>query len=117
MSASSMPAVKFSRHAIARYQERVQPDRSEGEAAEHLERLLPFGDIDLRAPAWLRDRTRRDAAGYLTVADVAFPLQANETGGLTAVTCLARGSMSEAARAHRTERKCSAASRRLQRRR
>jgi hypothetical protein len=100
-----------SRATRSRYRERVHPDRSEGEAAEHLERLLPFGHVREHPPDWLRDRTRRDAARYLTVADVAFPLLANEAGGWTAVTCLARGCPSEAARAHRARQKRAAARR------
>jgi hypothetical protein len=97
--------VHVSQHAVERYRERVHPDRSQTEAAEHLLALLPFGDVSAHAPTWLHDRTRHDAPGYLTIADVAFPLKLNERGGWTAVTCIPRSCLSEASRARRSARK------------
>lgn len=112
MNTADRQTVKFSRHAIERYRERVHPDRSQEEAAEHLERLLPFGDVGAHPPDWLRGKTRRDAAQYLTVADIAFPLLPDEAGGWTAVSCLARGCPSEATRARRTRQRRAASARR-----
>lgn len=103
-------------HAVKRFRERVRPGLAWDAAESELLRLLDLGEIAAEPPAWLADRQLETAESYLVVGDLVFPLARssyNDSRWL-AKTCLARGGISELARArrkrHRHER-----SRRIQR--
>lgn len=82
-----MARVRFSRHAVERYVERVKPGLSFGAAAAELEGLLWSGALELtdEAPAFCGSPNPDD--GFLRLGDIAFPLLRKPSGYLLATTC------------------------------
>jgi len=94
-------------HAIARFHERVRPTLDRRAAEDELARLVAIGLITSEAPFWHATRQRQRAHAYLVVGDLVLPLkpQRGDQSVLIAVTCIARGGLSDAARARRNERR------------
>jgi hypothetical protein len=86
--------VLISTHAIERYQARVRPGLTFEQAEADLQRLLALGTLTRIPPEWLAARQR----------DLVFPLDParSDQTAMCALTCLARGGISTAARARRT---------------
>jgi hypothetical protein len=99
--------VTLSQHAVDRYQQRVRPALSAELAREDLGRLIGLGRVASEPPSWLADRQAQRAAFYLTVGDVVLPLDPDrrDTERLIALTCIARGGISEIARHARNQRR------------
>lgn len=77
--------VILTRHAVERYIERVKPMLDYEQALDELARLLKMADWGAPAPTWAQ--TRRDATGWVVIADsIAFPVVTNRL-----MTCLTRG--------------------------
>ncbi|MGK2938805.1 MAG: hypothetical protein ACSLFR_13530 [Solirubrobacteraceae bacterium] len=90
-------------HAVRRYIERVRPGSEPARAHAELMQLLGVADFVFEAPEWLARRARQTAPVYAVIADVVLPLQVGrDRDSLVAVTCLTRGTLSEAARARRS---------------
>jgi hypothetical protein len=107
----SLPAgsvlIALSRHSVARYQERVRPGLDHHLAHTDLKRLMQLGEVTNRPPSWLARREAQRAAFYLTIGDVVLPLDPcrRDRDQLVALTCIARGGLSDAARANRNLRR------------
>lgn len=108
MTVASIPfSVQFSDHAIARYRQRCKPGLDHENAGQDLGRIADLGRVLTEAPHWLAERARQASPLYLEVGDVVFPLVPDRAGssGWCAVTCIARGGISEPARSKRNERR------------
>jgi hypothetical protein len=89
-------------HAITRFNERVRPGLATGHAGDELDRLLDIADYALEPPEWVSLRSCSRAPVYAVIGDIALPLQVAHNGAnLVAVTCLARGGLSQPARERR----------------
>lgn len=103
--------IRIRLHAVERYVERVKPALSIDQAAEDLKQLARTCGRIGRRPAWSSDRLDAPGLGLaftewlLLGDDVALPLLASDDGGALAVTCIARGGISEAAANDRGERR------------
>lgn len=105
--------IEFSVHAHDRYRERVKDNLDPVRADAELLQMLPFSELVAvdDAPAWLADaaaherRSGAETAGYLLLADAAFPLVDRGDGTLTTTVCLARGGLGEVARRARSARR------------
>ena len=97
-------AIRFSDHAINRYQQRCKPALDRVNAQQDLGQLVPIGRLLTRAPNWLAARQRRNSPVYLEIGDV-VPVAAGTNGGLYAVMCLVRGGMSKQARRRRNDQR------------
>jgi hypothetical protein len=97
--------IHFTQHAIERFHERVRPCLTIAAAEEELARLVTMADVVSEPPTWLAERQRRTAAAYLVVGDLVLPAERLEGKPyvLVAVTCIARGCLSDRARARRNE--------------
>ncbi len=95
--------IMFTRHALDRYRERVQPALGYREVVDAVRRILAHGRISGEAPSWLAQRQRTSSSHYLEIGDVVFPLRGGvaANGRLVAVTCIARGGISAPARQRR----------------
>lgn len=107
---SRVGEVRFvvSAHAVLRYAQRASqfPD-DVGRGRRQLGQVIRSAGTLGARPAWVNDRPEgeEDAQHWLLLGeDVAMPL-VSSCGELVAVTCLARGSMSAAARARRRDHK------------
>ena len=98
--------VAFSDHAVRRYQLRAREGLEYDDALAALEAMGPLGRITHERPPWLRSETS-GAACFLVLADLAFPLvvYSVEPLRLTAVTCIARGSLTPWERERRNRRR------------
>lgn len=99
-------AVRLRAHAVDRYIERVKPALDRPAAVEDLARLVQACARIDGAPGWMRggdlSRLVSEFAQWLWIGDdVALPLLPSDDGGFLAVTCVARGHISESAQAHR----------------
>ena len=99
--------IRLTTHAVDRFHERVRPALTRAAAEDELARLVLFGSIFSEAPAWFAIRQRQRAAAYLVIGDLVLPLEPVGTGGdaYSAVTCIARGGISETARFRRNGRR------------
>jgi hypothetical protein len=106
MSVASAPKVRLTKHSVERFQARFRPGLDWDVAANHLAAMLPLGRVVDDPPVWLAHR-RREADAYLVLGeDLAMPLaRSTSTGAYTAVTCLARGSISPRERQRRKARR------------
>lgn len=96
----------LSTHAVERFQERVRPGLTLAAAEDELAHLALAGDVVTTAPPWHADRAAREAPYYLLIADLILPLQpGTEAGVYVATTCLPKGSVSDATRARRNDRR------------
>lgn len=93
--------VRLSPHAVDRYNERVKPALGRADAEAELERLIAHGETVRRSPEWMRWTQATFNERYLVIAgDLVLPLRRCGTAWV-AVTCLARGCISEASRERR----------------
>lgn len=95
---------RVSDHAVGQYRERVKPAFSQRRARRDLLALLRCVDPELQddAPPWLVARDREDCAGWVVIADLAFPVAED---GKTLKTCIPRGGVSPARRVWLNEHK------------
>jgi hypothetical protein len=105
--------IHLSEHAVQRFHERVRPGLDRIAAEDALARLALHGTIDTEPPDWLARHQRQHAACYLVAGDVVLPLDPcrRDPAVLVALTCLARGGLSEPARQRRNLRRRRRASR------
>lgn len=102
----SRAEVVFSDHAIERFQERCRPALSAPAAGAELARVAVLGQITSAAPSWHACRAGETAEAYLLLGeDVVLPLVRIGDALWLAKTCLTRGTMSDAARTRRNNRK------------
>jgi hypothetical protein len=105
----------ISNHAVERFHNRVRPTLDLDAAAAELSRLASLGEVLADPPRWFAERQREEAPRYLVVGDLVMPLRPiGPTAGANrwcAVTCIARGGISEKARHARNGRRRSAARR------
>lgn len=80
-------SVFITKHAVARYRERVRPV-SMKQAQSELEHVLQFAEVSNEAPGWAGERLRQDVDYYLVLGDVALVVINNH-----AVTVLTKGSL------------------------
>ena len=93
--------LELSKHAIARYGERVRPALSVPELEAELIHVLAHGQACTTPPPWLARGDQRSEA-YLSLGDIVFPLVLDAwPGHALAVTCLARGTISPVSRRRR----------------
>jgi len=93
-------------HAITRFVERVRPALRWSAAEEELSRLLALGEAVEQPPPWFVDRAQQQAARYVVIAnEIVVPLSASreQPGRWLALTCIARGGISDVARARRND--------------
>lgn len=97
--------IHLSQHAIDRFHERVRPGLDRAAAEDALAQLALLGTIESEPPEWLARRQRQRAACYLVAGDVVLPLDPyrRDPRVLVALTCVARGGISELARQRRNE--------------
>jgi hypothetical protein len=97
--------IHLTQHAIERFHERVRPCLTIAAAEEELARLVTMADVVSEPPTWHAERQRRTAAAYLVVGDLVLPAErlVGQPDVLVAVTCIARGCLSDRARARRNE--------------
>lgn len=97
--------VVFSRHAVARYCERVRAMSSVTAAAGDLAQIaVVAGRIVIEPPLWVTWQLRTPA--YLMLGDdVVFPLTGEAGEARTATTCLVRGSFPPAVAARRRKQR------------
>lgn len=108
MTVASIPvSVRISDHAITRYRERCKPALDDENAGRDLGRIAALGRVLTEAPRWLVGRARQTSPLYLEVGDIILPLVPDRggSGDWCAVTCIARGGISEPARRRRTDRR------------
>jgi hypothetical protein len=110
----ALAEIHITQHAIERFHLRVRPGLSTAAAEIELARMVAVGELVNDPPSWYADRQRRTAAAYLVVGDLVLPLEPVDGNpcALVAVTCIARGGISDAARARRNERRRRGAPRR-----
>ncbi len=103
----SVAPIDLSRHAVCRYRERIRPALEHEDAHQDLRRLIKLGQVSTTPPSWLEQRAFQTAALYLVVGDVVLPLDPcrRDRSRLVALTCLARGGVSETARRRRNARR------------
>jgi hypothetical protein len=97
--------VELTAHCVERFRERFCPGLDLEAAEDRLANLLDHARFDVRPPTWLVQMPR-PAAAYLVVGDdLALPLleRGSRSGVFVALTCLARGGITHAARARRKE--------------
>ena len=99
--------IRLSEHAVRRFRERVRPGLDEGQARNELSRLVAFGEMVGEPPEWLAATQRQRASCFLVLGDLVLPLDPGRRDRevLCALTCIARGSLSEAARTARSARR------------
>ena len=97
--------IRLTQHAIERFHERVRPGLAMAAAEEELARLVSIADVVTEPPPWHGERQRRTAPAYLVIGDLVLPAEwlVGEPDVLVAVTCIARGCLSDRARARRNE--------------
>ena len=102
----------ISKHAAERFHSRVRPSLDSDAASAELSRLASLGDVVAEPPLWFAERQQEEAPRYLVVGDLVMPLRrigaAPETHRWCAVTCIARGGISEKARHARNGRRSGA---------
>lgn len=105
----------ISKHASERFHSRVRPTLDPDAASAELARLANLGEVVAEPPRWFAERQREEAPRYLVVGDLVMPLRpigaSAEAARWCAVTCIARGGISEKARDARNGRRRSAARR------
>jgi hypothetical protein len=105
----------MSKHAVERFQSRVRPTLDPDTASAELSRLAGLGELVAEPPLWFIERQRQEAPQYLVVGDLVMPLRPigalADTDRWCAVTCIARGGISEKARHRRNGRRRSDARR------
>ena len=99
--------IHLSQHAVDRFHERVRPGLDRTAAEDALAQLALLGTIEPEPPEWLARRQRQRAACYLVAGDVVLPLDPcrRDPTVLVALTCLARGGISELARHRRNSQR------------
>jgi hypothetical protein len=104
--------VRLRDHAVDRYIERVKPALDRHGAVEDLARLIRACAEITGPPCWLNGldfdghKMGRAFADWLCLGDdVALPLLPSDDGGCMAVTCIARGGISDTAQRHRAHRR------------
>lgn len=98
--------VRFTSHAVERYIERVRPGSDLSSATRDLAAMVYVMTFAPTPPPWLDGRLRRDGDAYLILGDVAFVLRTSTSSQpWSAVTCMARGTISEATRQRRSRRR------------
>jgi hypothetical protein len=99
--------IRFSSHAVDRFQERVRPTLDEVSALRELRRLVHHGTIATEPPGWLQATARQRAPLYLVIGDLVLPLDISRRSNdqLIALTVIPRGSLSTNARALRNARR------------
>jgi hypothetical protein len=108
-----IPRIRFTEHAVERFNERVRPTLDRGAAFAEMRRVAALGSIQPTAPDWAsgpsRDGTAgpQETLGWLVVGDVAFPLIAPDQPGwaYSAATCLTRGALGGELRREKNRRK------------
>ena len=97
--------IQLTQHAIERFHERVRPSLTLSAAEDELARLVAFARVVSDPPSWHAERQRRTAAAYLVIGDLVLPAEplVSEPEVLVAVTCIARGCVSDQARARRNK--------------
>ena len=105
-AATDVP-ISLSRHAVERFQERFRPGLGLETAERELELMVLHGEISSHPPAWLVGRMHSTAAFYLILGDLVLPLEPcrRDREGLSALSALARGSLSPPARERRNQRR------------
>lgn len=93
--------IELTNHAIDRFHERVRPGLARASAEVELARLALFGAMVADPPPWYSPCEDHEASAYLVIGDLVLPLRAGDDGVHVAVTCIARGGISPAARARR----------------
>lgn len=105
----------ISKHAAERFHSRVRPTLDPDTASAELSRLANLGEVVAEPPRWFAERQREEAPRYLVVGDLVMPLRpigaTSETDRWCAVTCIARGGISEKARHARNRSRRSTARR------
>ncbi len=116
MTVAVQTRIDFSTHALERYRERVGIALDLESVRARLLALAECSELTPDLPPWLASRAREESALYLLIgSDIVFPLvYSREPRTWIAKTCVARGSLSDAAR-HR--RNTANAARRARRRR
>lgn len=100
--------IRLTEHCVERYQQRFRPALDIEAARTDLARLLDVADVVADPPRWLAERAEQWAPAYALIGDdCVLPLVPAEgrSGMLSAVTCLGRGGISDAARAYRSQRR------------
>lgn len=89
-------------HAVRRYQERVKPGLSLGDAYYDLQRMIALcGELRAGPPEWVHPEAEEAAAWLHITEDISLPLVTSGDRYL-ALTTMTRGSHGPAARAHLT---------------
>jgi hypothetical protein len=95
-------------HAITRFKDRVRPGLGWSAAEREFERLLRMGTAVEQPPAWLIADATQGTPRYVLIGDdIVVPLVASveRPGDWVALTCIARGGLTEQARTRRNERR------------
>jgi hypothetical protein len=102
VTAGKRVEVRFSAHAIARYQERVRPALDSNHAATECVSVIGSGQLRTEPPAWLGTTAQRPAF-YICLADLAMPADPDTStpGHLVIRTVLTRDTKSSRRRAGR----------------
>lgn len=95
--------VDLSRHAVERFQERVRPALTVGQAEDELARLLAVCEVSGVAPSWVgHEEEQRPADAFVELSDgVCVILHEERPGAFSAVTCVTRFALSEETRGRR----------------
>jgi len=99
--------IRLGSHAVERFHERVRPALHLDAAELELGRLVAQGSVVADPPVWLAPRQRQFACCYVVVGDLVLPLEPDRRDRevLVALTCIARGGLSDRARQGRNARR------------
>ena len=100
--------IALTHHCVERFHERFRPAVDQVAARRELEALIAHGEIAGEPPEWMARTMRQEAEAYLIVGeDLVLPLVSVGLGDVVAIakTCIARGGISEKARANRNRRR------------
>lgn len=114
-SVTGVGRLLLSRHAVERFIERARPTLTFELAVDELRRLLQTCGQRIERPAWVSDDTDvlDDACSWVSLTeDIVVVVNEPKPDVLVACTCLARGHISDLARAHRARLRRARADRR-----